>query len=235
MILDVKSLVCHYGKIEALKGVSLSIKEGAIVAIIGANGAGKTTVLRTISGLKASTSGEIWFREQRIEDIPTPKRVKLGIAHALEGRRLFNYMTVLENIRMGAYLRKDKSQIQADINDMFERFPWLKERSGQLAGSLSGGEQQMLSVARALMSKPAMLLMDEPTLGLSPLMVNQVVQTIREINQSGVTIVLVEQNARMALKLAHHAYVMETGNIVLSGETKELLNNEKVRQAYLAG
>ena len=235
MLLDVKDLRVHYIKSEVLKGISFELAEGTIICVIGANGAGKTTILRTISGLKAPTSGEIWFQGQRIEGLAPQKRIQMGIAHVLEGRRIFPYMTVMQNLKMGAYSRKDRIEVNKDIGEMFEHFPILKERSKQMGGSLSGGEQQMLAVARALMSKPKVLLMDEPTMGLSPLMVKEVGQIIKNINQSGVSIILVEQNAHMALRLAHWGYVIETGSIVLQGDTKDIINNEQVKQVYLGG
>lgn len=235
MLLEVKDLRVHYGKAEALKGFSINVKEGSIVTLIGANGAGKTTTLRTISGLKAPTSGEIWFRGERIDGIPAHDIVKLGIAHIPEGRIVFAPMTVLDNLKMGAYLRKDKQEIAKDLDRIYEHFPILKERSGQKAGSLSGGEQQMLATARALMASPQLILMDEPSMGLSPILVKEVGNIIKGINQDGVSIMLVEQNARMALNLADKAYILEVGNIVLEGDAKELSNDESVKKAYLGG
>jgi len=233
MLLEIKALRVHYGKAEALKGISLSVDEGAIVALIGANGAGKTTTLRTMSGLKVPTSGEIWFQGKRIDAMPAHDIVKLGIAHIPEGRIVFAPMTVLDNLRMGAYLRKDKHQIARDLDIMYERFPVLKERHKQLAGSLSGGEQQMLAIARALMTRPKLLLMDEPSMGLSPILVEEVGNIIRDINEGGIGIILVEQNARMALGLANKAYILEVGSITLEGDAKELANDERVKKAYL--
>ena len=235
MLLEIKDLRVHYGMAEALKGISVSVEEGEIVALIGANGAGKTTTLRTISGLKAPTSGEIWFRGKRIDGIPAHKIVKLGIAHIPEGRIVFAPMTVLDNLKMGAYLRKDKQQVARDLNAMYEHFPVLKERHNQLAGSLSGGEQQMLAVARALMASPQLLLMDEPSMGLSPVLVEEVGNIIKDIHKTGIGIILVEQNARMALELANKAYILAVGSIILEGDAKELANDERVKKAYLGG
>lgn len=233
MLLEIKDLRVHYGKAEALKGISLSVDEGAIVALIGANGAGKTTTLRTMSGLKVPTSGEIWFQDKRIDGMPAHAIVKLGIGHIPEGRIVMAPMTVLDNLKMGAYLRKDKHQIARDLDIMYERFPVLKERHKQLAGSLSGGEQQMLAIARALMTRPKLLLMDEPSMGLSPILVEEVGNIIRDINEGGIGIILVEQNARMALGLANKAYILEVGSITLEGDAKELANDERVKKAYL--
>jgi len=233
MLLEIKDLRVHYGKAEALKGISLSVDEGAIVALIGANGAGKTTTLRTMSGLKVPTSGEIWFQGKRIDGMPAHEIVKLGIGHIPEGRMVLAPMTVLDNLKMGAYLRKDKHQIARDLDIMYERFPVLKERHKQLAGSLSGGEQQMLAIARALMTRPKLLLLDEPSMGLSPILVEEVSNIIRDINEGGIGIILVEQNARMALGLANKAYILEVGSITLEGDAKELANDERVKKAYL--
>lgn len=235
MLLEIKDLRVHYGRAEALKGISIGVNEGAIVALIGANGAGKTTTLRTISGLKVPTSGGIWFQGKRIDGIPAHGIVKLGIAHIPEGRIVFAPMTVLDNLRMGAYLRKDRHQIARDLDSIYEHFPVLRERRGQQAGSLSGGEQQMLATARALMACPNLLLMDEPSMGLSPILVEEVGNIIKGINQDGVNIMLVEQNARMALNLANKAYILEVGNIVLEGDARELSNDESVKKAYLGG
>jgi branched-chain amino acid transport system ATP-binding protein len=235
MLLEVKDVVVHYGRAEALKGVSLSVEEGSIVAIIGSNGAGKTTTLKTICGLKTPTAGQILFRGGRIDGMPSYDVVKLGIAHIPEGRMVFGPMTVFDNLRVGAYLRKDKGAITKDIESIYEHFPVLKKRRTQAAGRLSGGEQQMLAIGRALMASPKLLLMDEPSMGLSPLMVEEVARIIRDINQSGISIMLVEQNARMALKLADKAYVIELGHISLEGDPGELANNDLVRKAYLGG
>ena len=235
MLLEIKDLVVHYGGAEALRGLSLAVDEGAIVALIGANGAGKTTTLRTICGLKAPSAGEISFLGKRIDGMPVYDVARLGIAHIPEGRMVFGPMTVFDNLRIGAYLRKDKRQIAQDIEGIYEHFPVLKKRRAQAAGSLSGGEQQMLAVGRALMAGPKLLLMDEPSMGLAPLMVEEVGRIIKEINRSGLSIMLVEQNARMALKLAHRAYIMELGSISLEGDGPELANNDRVKKAYLGG
>jgi branched-chain amino acid transport system ATP-binding protein len=235
MLLEVKNLRVHYGKAEALKGISLGVDEGKIVTLIGANGAGKTTTLRTISGIKLPTSGEIWFEGKQIDGMPLHEIVRLGIAHIPEGRRVFATMTVLENLQLGAYLRRDKHEIARDLENIFEHFPALKGRLGQPAGSLSGGEQQMLATARALMTSPKLLLMDEPSLGLSPILVEEVANIITDINRGGVSIILVEQNARMALRLAEKAYVLEVGRVALEGNAKELANDEHMKKAYLGG
>jgi branched-chain amino acid transport system ATP-binding protein len=235
MLLEIKDLRVHYGRAEALKGISLVVHEGSIVTLIGANGAGKTTTLRSISGLKRPSSGEIIFWEKRIDGMPAHRIVKIGIAHIPEGRMVFAPMTVLDNLKMGAHRRKDRGVIAKDLNNIYDHFPVLKERLGQQAGSLSGGEQQMLATARALMAKPKLLLMDEPSMGLSPLMVAQVGKIIKNINQDGVSIMLVEQNARMALSLANTAYILEVGRIVLEGNAKELADEDNVRKAYLGG
>jgi len=235
LLLEVRSLVVHYGMLEALKGLSLKVKNGQIVILIGANGAGKSTALSAISGLKQPTSGEVWFRGERIEKKLAKNRVKKGIGHILEGRRVFSAMTVRENLEMGAYLRNDREQIKEDLEEIYQHFPVLKERQMQSAGNLSGGEQQMLATARALMSKPELLLMDEPSLGLSPLLVREVANIIQAINERGVSIVLVEQNARMALSLADYAYILEVGSIVLEGKAVELISDQRVRKAYLGG
>jgi branched-chain amino acid transport system ATP-binding protein len=235
MLLEVKDLRVHYGRAEALKGISLSIEEGAIVALVGANGAGKTTTLRTISKLKSPSAGEIWFQGKRIDGLPSHEIVKMGIAHIPEGREVFAPMTVLDNLRMGTYLRKDRHQITKDLEMIYDHFPILKARRGQKAGSLSGGEQQMLAVARALMASPKLLLMDEPSMGLSPMMVQEVGEIISNINKSGISILLVEQNARMALGLAKQAYILEVGTITLEGDSQKLVNDERVIKAYLGG
>ena len=235
MILEIKDLRVHYGKAEALKRISLKVDEGAIVTLIGANGAGKTTTLRTISGLKVPTSGEIWFKGKRIDGMPVHNIVKLGIVHIPEGRMVFAPMTVFDNLRMGAYLRKDRQEIAKDLETMYEHFPILKERREQQAGRLSGGEQQMLAIARALMAKPKLLLMDEPSMGLSPLLVEEVGNIISSINKSSISIMLVEQNARMALELANKAYILEVGDITIQGDTQELASNERVKKVYLGG
>jgi branched-chain amino acid transport system ATP-binding protein len=235
MLLEVKDLWVHYDRIEAVKGVSLQVNEGSTVAFVGANGAGKTTILRTISGLKSPTSGEIRFNGQRIERKDAADIVKLGMAHCPEGRRVFPFMTVLENLQMGAFKRTDEAGIRNDLENIYVTFPILKERSKQKAGTLSGGEQQMLAIARALLSKPKLLLLDEPSLGLSPIMVQQVAQIIARIRQMGIGILLVEQNSAMALRLADYAYVLETGKIFIEGIAVELFRNPKVKEAYLGG
>ena len=235
MLLEVSRLHVRYGAAEAIKGVSLAVEEGSIVSIVGANGAGKTTILRTISGLKKPASGEIFFQGSRIDGMAPHHSVKSGIAHVPEGRIVFAPMTVLDNLRMGAYLRRDKKETARDLDDIYRHFPILKKRSGQLAGSLSGGEQQMLAVARALMSRPKLLTMDEPSMGLSPKMVREVEKIIRDIHEGGVSVILVEQNARLALRLSDRAYIIETGSITLSGTARELGQDERVRKAYFGG
>lgn len=235
MLLEIEGLSVHWGKAEALKGISLNIIEGEVVSIVGANGAGKTTLMRTISGLKRPTSGKIRFHGKSIDSMPAHRIAKLGIAHIPAGRMVFAPMTVLDNLRVGAYLRKDKSEVARNLDSMYRHFPVLEARSEQMAGSLSGGEQQMLAVARALMGRPRLLLMDEPSMGLSPILVAEVGKIIRDINIEGISILLVEQNARMALRLAKRAYVLELGTIVLEGDATQLINNELVREAYLGG
>ena len=235
MLLQIKDLRVHYGRAEVLKSISITIDEGKIITLIGSNGTGKTTTLRTISGLKVPTSGEIWFQGKRIGGIPASQIVKLGIAHVPEGRIVFAPMTVLDNLRTGAYLRKDRHQVARDLEIIYTHFPLLWERRRQLAGSLSGGEQQMLAIARALMTGPKLLLMDEPSMGLSPIMVEEVGKIIRNINQSGTSILLVEQNARMALRLANKAYILDVGRIVLEGPAGEVASDERVKRAYLGG
>jgi branched-chain amino acid transport system ATP-binding protein len=233
MLLEVKDLRVHYEGAEVLKGISCSIEEGTIVTFLGSNGAGKSTTVRAICGLKAIDSGEIWFNGQRIDGIPPQNIIKRGIGHVPEGRALFPYMTVLENLKVGAFLQKDRKQIDRTLEEIFSHFPILEERQQQQARTLSGGEQQMLAIARALMGIPRLLLLDEPTLGLSPMMVSQIGKIVQEIHQRGVSVVLVEQNARLALGVAHQCYLFETGRIALCGETKDLLNNDQVRQCYL--
>ena len=233
-MIEVKDLTVNYGMINAVKGVSFTVNEGEIVALIGANGAGKTSILHTITGLIQAKSGSISFCGQDITKIPANKIVALGMAHVPEGRRVFADLTVLENIKMGAYIRTDKEGIEEDILKIYEKFPRLKERESQLAGTLSGGEQQMLAMGRALMSRPKMIVMDEPSMGLSPLYVNEIFKIIDEIHKSGTTVLLVEQNAKKALSIADKAYVLETGKIVLSGDAKDLLNNDSVKKAYLS-
>jgi branched-chain amino acid transport system ATP-binding protein len=233
MLLEINDVVVSYGKAQALKGISLGVDEGEVVALIGANGAGKTTLLRSISALKRIDSGEILFDSERIDQLPGHELVKKGIGHVPEGRIVFGPMTVTDNLRMGAYLRKNKEEVRRDIERMYEHFPILKERGRQLAESLSGGEQQMLAVARALMSNPKLLLMDEPSMGLSPVMVEMVGQIIVDIRKAGLSVLLVEQNATMALALSDRAYVLETGSIVLEGPASDVAHNDIVKKAYL--
>ncbi len=235
MLLKIKDLKVHYQKVEAVKGVSMEVEEGSIVTFIGANGAGKSTILRTISGLKNPTSGEIWFKDKRIDKKAPQDIVKAGIAQCPEGRRVFPYMSVLENLMMGAYTRKDKDGIKKDLESVYRHFPRLKERVKQAAGTLSGGEQQMLAMGRALMAGPKLMLLDEPSIGLSPLLVQEIAKIIKEINADGVSIVLVEQNATMALRLAQKGYVLETGRVALEGPAKDLLVDQHVKAAYLGG
>lgn len=236
MLLEVKDITVHYYKVPAVRNISIKVEDGEIVTLVGSNGAGKTTTLRAISGLKHPTAGEIHFNGQRIDKVPPYKINALGIAMVPEGRRVFPQMTVLENLLTGAYLRKNKDDIQKDLEQVvFRHFPRLKERTKQAAGTLSGGEQQMLAMGRALMSAPKLLLLDEPSLGLSPIMCGEIATIIRNIHTEGRTVILVEQNARLALALAKHAYVIETGNIVLSGLAQDLRENDNVKKAYLGG
>ncbi len=232
-MLKIENLCVSYGGIQALRGISLEVPDGKIVTLIGANGAGKSTTLRTITGLVKASSGSITWNGEELLDKSIDKIIGAGIAMSPEGRRVFADMSVLENLRIGAYLRHDKAEIEKDIHWVYSLFPRLEERSWQLAGTLSGGEQQMLAVGRALMSRPKLMMLDEPSLGLAPLVVQDIFAIIREINKQGVTVLLIEQNANMALKIADLAYVLETGNITLSGTGAELLANEKVREAYL--
>jgi len=235
MILEVKDLSKHFGGLAALSGVSFTLEPGEILGLIGPNGAGKSTTLRAISGLIHPDSGEIIFQGRRIDTLSPQDVVREGIAHVPEGRRIFPFMTVRENLNMGAFRRKDKEEIQKNLETVFEHFPILRERRNQKGGSLSGGEQQMLAIGRALMAQPTLLLLDEPSLGLAPLMVKEVGRIIREINQRQVGIILVEQNAQMALRIAHKGYVLETGNIALEGPAPDLIDNEHVKKAYLGG
>ena len=232
-MLSVKDLCVNYGGIKALKGISFEVEEGQICTLVGANGAGKSTALRAISGLTSVKSGSITFMGQDITGMDAQKVVSMGLIMVPEGRRVFDNLTVLENLKIGAYLRKDKAGIARDIEFVYSLFPRLKERSWQMAGTLSGGEQQMLAVGRALMARPKLIMMDEPSLGLAPLVVRDIFEIIRQINRQGVSILLIEQNANMALKVADSAYVMETGCITLSGAGRDLLNNEAVKKAYL--
>ncbi|MCI8481293.1 MAG: ABC transporter ATP-binding protein [Oscillibacter sp.] len=232
-MLKIENLHVSYGGIQALRGISLEVPDGKIVTLIGANGAGKSTTLRTITGLVKAASGSVQWNGSELLGKPIDQIISVGIAMSPEGRRVFPDMTVLENLKLGAYLRKDKAEIEKDLSWVYELFPRLKERDWQVAGTLSGGEQQMLAVGRALMSRPKLLLMDEPSLGLAPLVVQDIFSIIGEINRQGVTILLVEQNANMALKIADLAYVLETGHITMSGTGAELLADEKVKEAYL--
>ena len=234
-MLTVENINVYYGVIHALKDISFQVNEGEIVALIGATGAGKTTTLQTVSGMLSAKSGSIRFQDQEISRMPEHKIVKQGISHVPEGRRMFSNLTVLENLKMGAYTRKDKQEINNSLEMVYERCPRLKERTRQLAGTLSGGEQQMLAMGRALMANPRILLLDEPSMGLSPLLVQEIFDIIRDIHKEGMTILLVEQNAQMALSVADRAYVLETGRVVMDGTGAELLTNERVRNAYLGG
>lgn len=233
MLLQVKDIHVHYGQVAALKGISIEIGESDFVTLIGSNGAGKSTTLRAISGLDHPSAGEIIFDGQHIENLSADKIVKMGIAHVPEGRRVFKDLTVTENLRLGAFTRDDKDDIEKDLENVFERFSRLRERKDQSARTMSGGEQQMLAIGRALMSKPRLLLLDEPSLGLAPVIVQDIARILVEINKQGVSIILVEQNAELALELARHGYVLETGTIALDGEAKGLMDNEHVRKAYL--
>jgi len=234
-MLEIKNLNVHYGVIHALKNVSLTVNKGEIITLIGANGAGKSTTLRTISGLIKATSGEILLEGKNITGISATQRVEMGISQVPEGRRIFPEMTVLENLELGAFVRKDKHKIKEDLENVFKMFPILNERKKQVAGTLSGGEQQMLAIGRALMSKPRILLMDEPSMGLAPLLVREIFEIIRDINKAGTTILLVEQNASMALSIAHRAYVIENGSIVITGTGEELAKSDEIKRAYLGG
>jgi len=232
-VLEVKDLRVHYGTVEAVRGVSFQIGEGTIVSLIGANGAGKTTSLRALSGLVKPSGGEVRFKNTSLVDLAPHEIVRLGIAHVPEGRRLFPKMTVLENLKMGAYLQTNKTGVTSTLEMIYQHFPILKERGRQRAGSLSGGEQQMLAIARALMNRPALLLLDEPSMGLSPIMTAEIGKIIRQINSLDVSILLVEQNAMLALTLARYGYVLETGRVVMQGEAEELLQDKAVKKAYL--
>ena len=234
-MLNISDINVYYGAIHAIKGISLTVNQGEIVTLIGANGAGKSTTLRTISGLLKPKTGSITFQGQDIAGTPAHKIVGLGISQVPEGRRIFTEMTVMENLDLGAFIRKDKDGIAADKKRVFELFPRLEERQDQVAGTLSGGEQQMLAMGRALMSRPKLLLLDEPSMGLAPLLIKEIFSIIEEINKSGTTVLLVEQNANMALSIANRAYVLETGRITLSGDAKKLAASEDVRKAYLGG
>jgi branched-chain amino acid transport system ATP-binding protein len=233
MLLHIDDIHTYYGSIQALKGISFTVDQGEIVTLIGANGAGKTTTLHTISGILHPRHGAIYLEGQPIHTTPPHDIVKLGVAQSPEGRRVFGRLTVAENLQMGAFVRSDKAAIQRDVERVYTLFPRLKERQKQLAGTLSGGEQQMLAMGRALMASPRLLLLDEPSMGLAPILVDLIFETIIEINKQGTTVLLVEQNALMALSIATRAYVLETGSIILSGTGKELLNNPEVMKAYL--
>ena len=232
-MLEVKDLQVYYGVIQALKGISFEVEQGDVVALIGANGAGKTTTLHAVTGLTPVKSGHIFFEGKDITKVPAHKIVSMGMAHVPEGRRVFADMSVYENLLLGAYTRKDKAEIAESLAGVYKRFPRLEERKGQRAGTLSGGEQQMLAMGRALMSRPRIILMDEPSMGLSPIFVNEIFDIIREVSESGTTVLLVEQNAKKALSIADRAYVLETGSITMDGKAQDLLNDEAVQKAYL--
>ncbi|MBZ9622215.1 ABC transporter ATP-binding protein [Clostridium sp. FP2] len=232
-MLELIDVNIYYGAIHALKGISLKVLEGEIVTLIGANGAGKTTALKTISGVLRPKSGKVLFKGNEIQKINAEKLVGLGISHVPEGRRVFMNMSIMENLEMGAYSRKDKSEIKKDYEKIFQTFPRLLERKNQMAGTLSGGEQQMLAIGRALMARPKLLLLDEPSMGLAPLMVKQIFSIIKDINEKGTTVLLIEQNATMALKIADRAYVIQNGCIQMTGNAKELLNDDSIKTAYL--
>jgi branched-chain amino acid transport system ATP-binding protein len=233
--LQLKEVRVRYDKVEAVKGISLQICRKEVVSLLGANGAGKTTVLKTVSGLKRITSGEIWFKDKRIDKIEPQNIVRLGIIQIPEGRRLFLNMSVIENLLMGAYLEEGKAETKKSLEEIYSHFPVLEARKNQRASSLSGGEQQMLAIGRALMAKPKLLLLDEPSMGLSPVMVGEIAKVIRDISEVGISIFLVEQNSRLAFKISQRAYVLETGRIVLQGNVFDLENNEFVKKAYLGG
>lgn len=234
-LLQIKNIETYYGLVYALRGVSLNIEQGRITTILGSNGAGKTTLLNSIAGLidKQPEKGEIWFNGNKMNGLKTPKIIGMGIGYAPEGRQIFNELTVKENLEMGAYVRRNRREVSDDIDKMFRYFPVLKDRSNQLAGTLSGGEQQMLAISRALMSRPKMLMLDEPSLGLSPILVKEIFEIIKMINEEGVTILLVEQNANMALNIAHYGYVLENGRFVTSGSTEKLRQDDDVKEFYL--
>lgn len=232
-MLKVTDLEVYYGVIKAIKGVSFEVNQGEVIALIGANGAGKTTILHTVTGLIQPKHGQIEFEGNDITKTPAHKIVSMGMAHVPEGRRVFAQLSVYENLKMGAYTRKDKNEIEETLANVYKRFPRLEERKNQMAGTLSGGEQQMLAMGRALMSHPKIILMDEPSMGLSPIFVNEIFNIIQEVSAGGTTVLLVEQNAKKALSIADRAYVLETGNIVLDGDAKELMNNDSIKKAYL--
>ena len=232
-MLEVKDLEVYYGMIQAIKGISFQVEEGEIIALIGANGAGKTTTLHTVTGLLPAKKGSVLFEGKDITKVPGHKIVSMGMAHVPEGRRIFAQLSVLQNLRMGAYTRKDKEEIEETLKMVYRRFPRLEERSNQIAGTLSGGEQQMLAMGRALMSHPKIILMDEPSMGLSPIFVNEIFDIIKEVSKGGTTVLLVGQNAKKALSIADRAYVLETGRIVLEGAADVLMNDDSVKKAYL--
>ena len=232
-MLEVRDLQVYYGMIHAIKGISFDVNQGEVIALIGANGAGKTTTLHTITGLLAPKSGSVLFEGKDITKVPAHKIVSMGMAHVPEGRRVFAELSVYENLKMGAYTRKDKKEIEESLANVYKRFPRLEERKNQMAGTLSCGEQQMLAMGRALMSKPKIILMDEPSMGLSPIFVNEIFDIIRAVSESGTTVLLVEQNAKKALSISDRAYVLETGTITMSGKAKDLLEDEAVKKAYL--
>lgn len=232
-MLEVKDLEVYYGMIQAIKGISFHVDKGEVIALIGANGAGKTTTLHTVTGLLSPKSGHVIFEGKDITKVPAHKIVSMGMAHVPEGRRVFAELSVYENLKMGAYTRKDKNEIEESLKNVYKRFPRLEERKNQMAGTLSGGEQQMLAMGRALMSKPKIILMDEPSMGLSPIMVNEIFDIIRSVSESGTNVLLVEQNAKKALSIADRAYVLETGKIALEGKAKDLLEDDSIKKAYL--
>ena len=232
-MLEIKDLEVFYGMIQAIKGVSFEVNEGEVIALIGANGAGKTTILHTITGLLDARCGSVIFDGTDITKVPAHRIVSMGMAHVPEGRRVFANLSVYQNLKMGAYTRKDKQEIEDTLNMVYDRFPRLKERQNQMAGTLSGGEQQMLAMGRALMSRPRIILMDEPSMGLSPIFVNEIFDIIKEVSASGTTVLLVAQNAKKALSISDRAYVLETGKIVLDGKADDLLNNDSIKKAYL--
>lgn len=234
-MLEIKDLKVNYGMIQAIKGVSFHVEQGEIIALIGANGAGKTTILHTITGLLSPKEGHVFFEGTDITKIPAHKIVPMGMAHVPEGRRVFSNLTVLQNLKMGAYTRKDRAEVQKSLKKVYARFPRLEERQNQMAGTLSGGEQQMLAMGRAMMSKPRLLMLDEPSMGLAPILVEQIFEMIKELHKGGTTILLVEQNAQMALSVADRGYVLETGLISLSGTGAELASSPEVKKAYLGG
>jgi branched-chain amino acid transport system ATP-binding protein len=235
MLLDIKNLSVNYGKAKAVQNVSINVNEGEVVSIVGANGAGKTTIIKTISGLKKPVSGEIFYNSKRLDKMQPHDIVKIGVAQIPAGRMIFGPMSVLDNLKTGAYLRKDRDGINKDLENIYEHFPILKERQNQLGGQLSGGQQQMLAIARALMAKPKLLLMDEPSVGLSPILVQEVSNIIKDIHKQGISILLVEQNCRMALKLSTRSYILELGSIALQGDSDKLVNDERVKKLYLGG